>query len=53
MANKFLWYVIILLGAFPFIIAIFNGVNAATLGYTSDFDFSLCINGILSYSITI
>ena len=50
MANKFLWYIIIVLGIFPYIIAIINGINAATLEYTADFDFSLFLDGILAYS---
>ena len=50
MANKFLWKVIILFGLFPFAIAILDGVGAATLDYSADFDFSLFINQILAYS---
>lgn len=50
MANKLLWRIIILLGAFPFVIAILNGASAATLEYTSDFDISLFLNELLSYS---
>ena len=50
MANKLLWRIIILLGAFPFVIAILNGTSAATLEYTSDFDISLFLNELLSYS---
>ena len=50
MANKFLWYVIIALGIFPFFIAIFSGVGAATLEYSADFDFSLFLNQFLVYS---
>ena len=51
MANKFLWYIIIALGIFPYIIAIINGINTATLEYTADFDFSLFLDGILAYSV--
>ena len=50
MANKLLWQVIILFGIFPFAIAIFNGVSAATLEYSADFDISLFFNEILAYS---
>lgn len=50
MSDKWLWYIIISFGIFPFVIAILNGLGAATLEYTADFDFSLFLNQLLSYS---
>lgn len=50
MANKLLWKIIILLGIFPFVIAILDGANAATLEYTAEFNFPLFFNQFLAYS---
>lgn len=50
MTNKFLWKIIIIFGLFPFLIAIFNGIGAATINYTTDFNFTLFLNQLLSYS---
>lgn len=50
MANKLLWKGIILAGLLPFVVAILNGASAATLEYTTDFNFSLFFNQILTYS---
>lgn len=50
MTNKLLWKIIIVFGIVPFVIMIINGIDAATLAHTADFDFSLFVDGILSYS---
>ena len=50
MANKLFWQIIIGLGIFPFAIAILDGAGAATLEYTTDFDFSIFTDTILNYS---
>ncbi len=50
MANKLFWKIIILAGLFPFIVPIFKGASVATLDFTSNFDFSLFLDQILSYT---